>query len=131
MENIGKHFALVLICLILWILVDKREKDISMLLTLAAGCGVMAVAAAFLRPVLELIWQLETLGQLGEGLLKGILKAVGIAFLSETVGNVCLDAGNSSLGCLARLLGSCMMLHVSIPVFSALISLIQDILGVL
>lgn len=131
MERFGKLLCLVLIGLILWLVLDKREKDISGLLTLAVCCAVAAGAAVFLQPVLELIWQLEAMGQLQEGLLGILLKAVGIHFLSEVVATVCTDAGNGSMGSITRFLGSCVMLYTAIPVFSALLELIREILGVL
>lgn len=131
MTEFGKHIGFVLTALLLWITVNRREKDMAVLLTLAVCCGVAAVAARYLMPVMDLIRQLESLGHLQEGIVKILMKAVGIGFLSETAGTVCQDAGNGSMGNMVRFFGSCMILYVSVPVFQSVITLVQEILGIL
>jgi hypothetical protein len=42
---------------------------------------------------------------------------------------VCADAGNASLGKVLQILASAVILWLSLPVFTALIELIQKILG--
>lgn len=131
MDSFWKTVALVLVAVILWLVVEKREKDISVLLTLAVCCAAAAAAASYLEPVLALLWQLENMGQLEDGLLKLLLKAVGIGFVAETAGMICTDAGNGSMGNMVRFLGSAAILFVSIPILNALMNLIQEILGII
>ena len=57
-----------------------------------------------------------------------LLKAVGIGLVSEIAGLVCTDAGNGSLGKTLQLLGSAVILYLSLPIFTAMLELIREIL---
>ena len=71
------------------------------------------------------------MGGLDSGTLRILLKAVGIGLVSEIAALVCADAGNSSLGKTVQLLGSAVILWLSLPLFTMLIELLQRIMGAL
>ena len=124
-----KAAGAVLIAVVLGLSLGKQEKDFAVLLTLAVCCMVMAIAVSYLEPVLDFLRELEALGDLQGDMLGVLLKAVGIGRGAEIAGMVCTDAGNGSLGKQLQMLGSAAILYLSIPIFSALLSLIQEILG--
>ncbi|MBO7252067.1 MAG: stage III sporulation AC/AD family protein [Oscillospiraceae bacterium] len=111
-------------------MVDKRERDMSMLLSVAACCAGAACAANCLKPVVHLLWQLATLGNLHAGMLTVLMKAVGVGFVTEVSAAVCTDAGNSSLGQITRFFGCAAILYVSVPALETFIHLLQEILCV-
>lgn len=129
MDGFWKAIAIVLLAVILGLAVGKQEKDIALLLTMAACCGAAAMMVSYLEPVLGFVWELEALAQLKNGLVGILLKAVGIAFIAELAAMICKDAGNASLGKTLQMLGSAVILSLSIPIFQALLTLIRDILG--
>lgn len=131
MHYFWKAIGLVLVAIILWLVLDKREKDYSALLTLAVCCAIAGAVAAYLQPVVEFVWQLMDMGKLHDALLGILLKVVGVGFVAELTGMVCTDAGNSAMAGMVRLLGSAAMLYLSIPLMQTLMDLIQEILGVL
>ena len=90
---------------------------------------VVMIAFSYLEPVLDFLRELEAIGDLQADMLGILLKAVGIGIVAEIAGMICCDAGNASLGKTVQLLGSAVILYLSIPVFSALLELIQTILG--
>lgn len=120
-----------MIAVILWLLLEKREKDLALLLNIAVCCGLSAGAMFYLQPVIEWIWELSAMGNLTQDMLRTLLRAVGIGTVAEMTAMICMDAGNSSLAASVRLCGSCAVLYISIPLMQTLMSLIQDILGVL
>ena len=124
-----KATAAVLMAVILGLALEKQGKDFSVILTLAV-CG-MAVSAAFLylEPVLDFLWELEAMADLREDMLGILLKAVGIGLVAELASVICTDGGNASLGKQMQLLGSAVILYISLPVFRSLLQLIQRILG--
>lgn len=124
-----KAAAAALITVVLGLALGKQEKDISTLLTIAVCCMVVMIAINYLEPVLNFLWELETLGNLQGGMLGVLLKALGIGLVAEVAGMVCSDAGNASLGKTVQMLGGAVILYLSIPVFRALLELIQQILG--
>ena len=79
--------------------------------------------------MIEFIRRLQDLANLDDTLLKIILKVVGIGLLTEFSVVICKDAGNESIGKSVQFLGSAVILYLSIPLFTALIELIQKILG--
>lgn len=124
-----KATAGVLLAVVLGLTLGKQEKDLSILLTMAVCCMAAMIAISYLEPVLDFLRELEALGDLQGDMLGILLKAVGIGLVAEIAGMVCNDAGNSSLGKTIQMLGSAVILYLSIPIFSALLTLIREILG--
>lgn len=129
MAEFWKAAAAVLLAVILGLAIGKQEKDLSVLLTMAVCCMVAMIAVSYLEPVLDLMWELESIGSLQGGMLGILLKTVGIALVAELAGMICNDAGNASLGKTLQMLGSALILYLSVPIFNALLTLIRDILG--
>ena len=128
MEMFLKAAVGVLITLILCLVLAKQGKDMATLLVLAVCCMVLTAVIASLRPVLDFFSKLETIGKLDSRLIKTLLKAVGIGMLSEIVGLVCADAGNSAMGKTLQILASAVILTLSVPIFTQLLELIETIL---
>ena len=123
--------GMVLTAVLLILTLGSRGKEFGLLLGLAVCClGVMA-ALHYLQPVLDLIRTLESLGGLDETLISILLKIAGIGIVSEIAALICSDAGTASLGKALQLLGSAVILWMSIPLLTMLIELLQSILGVL
>ena len=118
-----------LLAVILILMLGSRGKEIGNLLSLAVCCMVAIVAVGYLKPVIEFVGQLENIGDLNGSMVGTLLKIVGIGAVSEIAALVCADAGNASLGKTVELLGTAVILWLSIPLFTALIELIQRILG--
>ena len=119
--------AAVLLAVVLGLSLGK-QKDIGVLLTMAVCCMVAMIAISYLEPVLDFLRELETLGDLQGDMLGILLKAVGIGLVSEIAGLVCADAGNGSLGKTLQMLGSAVILYLSLPIFTAMLELIREIL---
>lgn len=131
MEEFWKAAAVVLLAVILGLAVGKQERDIALLLAMAGCCILGVITISYLEPALDLLRELESLGQLQGGMLGILLKAVGIALTAEIAGMICTDAGNGSLGRTLQMLGSAVILYLSIPIFHSFLTLIQEILGAL
>ena len=104
------------------------RKDLGLLLGMAV-CAMIAIAAVrYLEPVMDLLDRLQTLGGIDGDLVAIVLKAVGISLVTEIAGLVCTDSGNASLAKVLQILGMSVMLWISLPIFEALLTLIQEIL---
>lgn len=118
-----------LVAVVLILALGKQNQDMAVLLALAV-CGMIGlIAMEYLEPVIDLIREMEELGMLNSSMVRILLKAAGIGVLSEIAALVCNDAGNSSLGKTVQLLGTAVILWLSVPLFTMLIELLQDILG--
>lgn len=121
--------AAALLAVVLGLCLDKQGKDMALLLTMAVCVMVLAAAISYLRPVVAFLQQLQLLGNLNNSMVWTLLKIVGIGLLSEIASMVCADAGRASLGKSLQILASCVILWLSIPIFTVLLELIQSILG--
>ena len=121
--------AAVLVASIIGLALAPKGKEFSLVITITVCCMVVIASISFLEPVLDLLCQLEALGQLNGEMMKILFKIVGIGLVSEIAAMICTDAGNASLGKALQMLGTVVILWLSIPVFQALLHLIQEILG--
>ena len=129
MSLFWKAAAGVLITIILSQILGKQQKDLELVLTMAACSMVCILAVTYLEPVLEFLKELESLSELQGDMLGILLKSVGIGMIAELAGIICNDGGNNSLGQTLRLLGCSVILCLSLPVFRTVLELIRNILG--
>lgn len=129
MELFWKTLSAALVSAILILVLERQNRDFSLLVTLAAA-GMIAIAATrFLEPVIDFLGELEALGDLSGDTLLSLIKVFGIGMTGEIAASVCSDAGNSSLGKGLRFLTNAVILYLSIPIFSSLTDLFLEILG--
>ena len=119
----------VLLAVFLILTLGSHGKNMGNLLAMAICCMVAGIALGYLRPVMDFLKQLENLGNLNGELIRILLKIAGIGMLTEITSMVCSDAGNSSMGKTLQLLGSVVILWLSVPIFNMLMDLLQEILG--
>lgn len=129
MELFLKTAAAAVLALVLIMTVGKQERDIALLLSIGACCMTGLVALEVMQPVLHFLHKMEELGDLLGSGLSTLLKAVGIGLVSELVAALCADAGNGSLGKQVQLLGSVVILSLTLPLLENLLELIQNLLG--
>lgn len=129
MDRFLQAAAGIMAAVIMWIILSKQGKEYALLLSLGACCLVLLVMFRFLEPVLDLLKQLQVLGNLQPEWLSVMLKAVGIGLLVEMGALICSDAGNAALGKTLQILGAVAVLWLSIPLMKSLMELLQQILG--
>lgn len=126
MELFFRCAAGVLVTVVLILVLGR--KDLGLILSMAV-CAMTAMAAAeLLEPVTVLLDTLETLGGLKSELVEILFKAVGVGMITDIAALVCTDSGNASLARAVGLLGTAAVLWLSLPLFDALLSLIQEML---
>ena len=129
MDLVYKITAAALVTTVLTLVVRREEKDFVRLLTMA-GCAMAGIVLlTFLEPVLSFLSTLQTLGDLSGDMLLILMKAVGVGLVAEIAGMVCADGGNASLGKVIQLVGSAVILWLSLPIFQMLMDLMIRILG--
>ena len=129
MELYFKGAAGILLAAVLGLALQKQEKDLSAVLTAAVIAMAAVLMLRLLEPVLELLRQLEQVGNLRSDALELLLKAAGIGLTAEVAGLVCADAGNAALAQMLRLLGTAAILCLSVPMFTALLECITEMVG--
>ena len=129
MSDYLKIAAGIIVAVILWVTVNKSNKDISVLLTMAV-CAIVCIAGlGYLRPVIRFMEKLKDLGRLDGELFLLLIKVVGVGMIAEISMLICKDAGNESMGKTLQILSAFVVLCMSVPVFEKLMSLLDTILG--
>lgn len=128
MELFWKSASSIVLSVIL-ILALGHQKDIATVLTICICCMVGICLLDLLKPVQVLVYTLQEQTSLDSTIIKDLFKLVGISLICEIAASVCSDAGCSSLGKSMQLLGSCVILYISIPSIQLFLNLIQEILG--
>lgn len=128
MDLFWKAAAGVLVTLILTLALGKQEKDFSTVLSLIVCTAVTGIAVFYLEPVLDFLEALNALGNLQKDMIGILMKLLGIGLVCRIAGTVCADAGNGALGKTVEILGGVTVLYLSLPIFSAFLELLQQIL---
>lgn len=128
MELFWKAVSALLVTSVLGTMIARQEKDLSVLLTMAACCMGVVAAANLLEPVMDILRQLEVLADLQDGFLGILLKCAGMSLVTEIADVICRDSGSASLGKTLQILGNVSVLYLSAPLFTNILSLIREIL---
>lgn len=128
MDVFLKATAGVLITLVLYLVLSKQSKDLAILLSMAVCCMTVVAAVSYFQPVINFFERLQTEGKLNADMMRILLKSVGVGMLAELASMICTDGGNSALGKAIKVLGTAVILWMSIPLFNKLLELIEDIL---
>lgn len=128
MDTFLRVTAGILVAVVLIIILRKQGSEISVVITLLVCSMVASVAAGFLEPVIRFLKRLQTLANIDEEILQTLLKIIGICFLTEITELICKDSGNESLGKVIQLLGTGLILFLSLPMFTKLLDLVEMIL---
>lgn len=121
--------ALALIGAVLSMVLGKRSEHMGIMVTMAVVCMIAIMALNYIKPAIELIARLQVMGNLDQDMLATLLKAVGIAMVTELATMVCADAGMTSAGKALQMLGAAVVLWLSIPLVERMLDLLQDVLG--
>lgn len=118
-----------LLAVVLGLCLDRQGKDMGLVLTMVASILILTAALSCLEPVLAFLQELQALGNLDEEILQTLLKILGIGLIGELTAQICADAGRASLGKALQFFSGGLILWLSLPCFTLLLNLIQDILG--
>lgn len=129
MDVFMKACGCAILTALLGMAVGKSWKEAGLLLSLCAICLILTAAVGYLEPVIELLTTIQAETGLDSDLLNCLLKIVGIGLMAEIAGLICADAGNAGLGKVLGLLGSAVILWLSVPLLTELLDLVRQILG--
>ena len=131
METFWKAIAVIILTVILGVTLGKTEKDISVVLSVAACSIIMIIAMQYLEEVIAFLWQLSSKESEQIPSIKIILKITGVALVTELTTLVSSDAGNSSLGKAVDILGNAAILNLALPLFETFLTILQELMGLI
>lgn len=129
MESIFKVIGIAMTTIVLYLFLEKQNKDFAVLLSLAACCAVSVLALNYLDTVLAFLGDLKAVGNLNDSFLRVLFKSVGIGLIAEIAALICADAGNAALGKTIQIAAIGVILCTALPLLSELLELMNQILG--
>lgn len=115
--------------MVLAIYCKNLKSEYAVLISLAACAVIMFYVVTKLSQVFELFHYLQAVIPLEKEYLTVLVKMLGITYVTEFSVNICKDGGYQAIASQIEIFGKISVLAVSIPVFQALITLIQEMIS--
>lgn len=128
MDGYLKAVAAALIAAVLTVVLAKQGKDIALLLTILVCVMILSVSVGYLKSALQFFETLEEIIGLEGDHFRILLKVVGIGVTGEMASMICSDAGNAALSKALQILGTVLILCMSLPLFQGLLKIIGSVL---
>ena len=128
METVVQITGLALVVSCLGVVLRGRADVLSMLLSLMGCTMILLVSVRLFQPVLDLVCRIEQLTGLEGSVTAPVTKVLGICMLTKIASSVCEDSGDKALGQALEIGGNILALYCALPLLSAVVDLLQDIL---
>lgn len=126
--NIIKVCAFCLTAVILILVLKEQNKVVATMISIAAGVILMIYIVTNIDAVEELLNNISAISKVESKYLSLVLKISGITYLIEFSKNLCADAGESAIGTKLEMAGKVMIVTLTLPVLTEVISQIVGVL---
>ncbi len=123
--------GLALVSLMALLVLRQIKPEWGVMVRMAAALAIAGVTAGMISTVLSFA---EELTAMGGGALDGevwhiLVKALGVAFLSEVAASICRDSGESGLAGWVEMAGRVEILLLSFPLIRTVLDTVAELLG--
>ena len=129
METMARVAALAALAAFLCVLLRERERTLALLLSAAACVLGLFLTVRMVEPILSVAREIQALSGLGTAVTAPLFKVTAIGMLCRIAAGVCGDAGEHGLQKAVELSGSLLALYAALPLVSAVLALLEDMLG--
>lgn len=126
--DIVKIIGVGITALIIIIILKQYKPEFTVYVSLIAGTIILFMVMDKLSGVVSILTSLTEKTGVGSTFLKILLKITGIAILTEFAVSICKDSGETAIGSKIDLGGKIIIISISIPIITALLELIINIL---
>ncbi len=127
--NVISVAALCIMASIICKVLEKDNKEISMLIGIfVAGYIFMMVIISF-SDISDTIDTLFSKTSISDEYIEILFKSVGISYITQLGCDCCRDSGENAMCTGVELFGKVTILLISLPIYSAVISLIEELLN--
>ncbi|NBI09679.1 stage III sporulation protein AD [Colidextribacter sp. OB.20] len=128
MEAMVKLAAVGVTAVVLSAVLKKNTPELALLLALAAGLWILALAAAGLGTVKALMEELARQAGLSEVLLEPVVKTVALSILTKLTVEICRSAGEGGVAAFVETAGTALALLTALPLVRAVARLMGELL---
>lgn len=129
MLGIFQVLALAVVTVTAILVLRKHVGEFALVLAVLCAAILCTFAVTTLQPVIEMLRRLEKLSGVNTAILSPVLKTAMIGILTSVGAGVCTDSGESGIAKMVELCGTAMALYLSTPLISAVLDLLDSLLG--
>lgn len=126
--DVIKIIGIGLTALIIIIILKQYKPEFSVYISIITGVIILFMLMDKLSGVINLLKNITSKTGTGSSFLKILLKITGIAILTEFATSICRDSGETAIASKIDLGGKIIIISISIPIITALLELIINIL---
>lgn len=128
MELILKIVGIGLVTCIATLIIKPIRSDFSVFIGIAGGLIIIFMIINYLTGIFTTIKSIFNVTGLNSSLYSLLIKIIGIGYLIEFTAGICSETGNQSLGDKVLLGGKIVILVMSLPIITNILSIIMEIL---
>lgn len=128
MNDVIKVAAAGIMAAICAIVVRKQAPELAILLAVCAGAMILLLCSGALSSVLEFMDKLAEASGILPDLMVPLIKVTGIGVITRLSADFCRDAKEGGLATAVEAAGSLLALLTVIPLMSAVLSLLSEML---
>lgn len=106
----------------------ENKSGLSAVVGIAGGCIILLMLIDYFTDIFSAIVSLIDKAGVQSGIIKSVIKIVGIGYITEFSAGIVEDTGNKSLAEKIVMAGKVIILVVSLPIITALFELIAELL---
>ena len=113
------------------ILVKSTKPELAVVITIAGSVILLLFILEVFRGSLSIFSEIAEMTGLDAGIVKTLLKMVGIGYIVEFSAGILSDFGQNSLADKIIFCGKILVLVLAVPILESVLSLIGDLLGLI
>ncbi len=117
------------LAVVLCVIVRQMKPDSALGISIAAGIVILAAVLSAVAPSITVISELSEKTGINGDLVKILLKALAICYITTLCADCARDAGESALGSKLELAGRAAIAVISLPVFTNLAEFVVGMLN--
>jgi stage III sporulation protein AD len=125
-----KACLFAIICTVVAVIIKQIRPDYAFLVRASSTVGICAMALSVALPLITYLRSLYS-GGLSDGYdyVENVIKALGVAVLSQICADICRDLGEGSAASGVELIGRIEILLLCVPMLEAVISTVREVLA--
>lgn len=128
MELLLKLSAAALLASSICLVLKKNSPETGLMLAILVSIGGFALATEILKPILELIKEAGSLGEMSAAMFSPLLKCLGIGIWAKVAADICKDSGQGAMAGSVELAGSICAVYCALPLLNTLLDMLEELL---
>ena len=122
-----KVIGVGIVGLIVAALLKKDKPELTLLAVIATGAMILIIILSSISQAIATFADLIAKAGLSDGLFGGVLRIVGVGYLTEYAASLATDSGSTSIANKIQLAGKVTIFLMGVPVVTTLIELLEEL----